>query len=92
MIKVWGKTLKRNKIIQSHTAEIRETFSEDAVLSGIYSICVKFDMPRPIVLNKHLRDIREFLIVKFIPDDFIEKVYFDKFEVEIFIEKKNKSV
>jgi hypothetical protein len=71
--------------------EVQELFSEEAVMSGIHSICVEFDMPRPIVLNKHLRDIREFLVVKFLPDDFIEKVYFEKFEVEIFIEKKNKS-
>ena len=89
MIKIWGKTLKKNKIILNHTVEIMDSFSEDVVLDGIYSICTEFDMPRPIVLKKHLRDIREFLFVKFLPDDFIEKVYFDKFEVEIFIEKKD---
>ena len=88
MVKVWGKTLKKNRIIQNHTAEVNEIFSKEAVLDGIYSICVELDMPRPIVLNKHLRDISDFLNVKFLPDDFIEKVNFDRFEVEIFIEKK----
>jgi hypothetical protein len=88
MIKIWGKTIKKNKITKSHTVEHYGVFSEDVVMDGIYSICVKFDMPRPIVLNKHSRDINEFLMVKFFPEDFIEKVDFDRFEIEIFIEKK----
>ncbi len=89
MIKIWGKTLKKNKIVLNHTVEIYEDFSEQAVLDGIYTICLKFDIPRPIMLNKHLRDIKNFLIVKFLADDFIEKVDFDKFEIDIFIVKKN---
>jgi hypothetical protein len=88
MLKIWGKTLKKNKIILSHTVEYDVIFSEDAVMDGINEICVEFDIPRPIVLNKHIKDIREFLIVRFLPDDFIESVSFDKMEVEIFIEKK----
>ena len=88
MLKIWGKTLKKNKIISSHTVEYDVIFSEDAVMDGINEICVEFDIPRPIVLNKHLKDIGEFLIVRFLPDDFIESVNFDKMEVEIFIEKK----
>lgn len=89
MIKIWGKTLNKNKMVLSHTVQMNEVFSEQVVLDGIYSICIKFDIPRPIVLNKHIKDINNFLIVKFLPDDFIEKVDFDKFEVDIFIEKNN---
>ena len=88
MIKIWGRTLKKHKIVKSHTVESDATFSEQEALDGINDICVEFDIPRPIVLNKHIKDINEFLMVRFLPDDFIEKVDFDKFEVEIFIEKK----
>jgi hypothetical protein len=88
MIKIWGKTIKKNKIKKSHTAEYYDIFNEDIVMDGIHSICMEFDIPRPIILNKHSRDINEFLMVKFLPEDFIEKVDFDRFEVEIFIEKK----
>ncbi len=88
MIKIWGRTIKKNKIIKSHTVEYYGTFTEDIVMDGIYSICLEFDIPRPIVLNKHERDISNFLMVKFFADDFIEKVDFDRLEVNVFIEKK----
>jgi len=90
MIKIWGKTLKKEKIILSHTVELYEVTDMEDLLDGVYDICIKFDMPRPIVLNKHLNDIKKFLTVRFLPDDFIEKVDFDKFEINIFIEKKDK--
>lgn len=88
MIKIWGKTLKKNKMVRSHTVEVDSVFDEQVAMDGINDICIEFDIPRPIVLNKHIKDINEFLMVRFLPDDFIEKVDFDKFEVEIFIEKK----
>ena len=90
MIKIWGKALKKNKIVKNHTVEFYQNFNEQVVLDGIYSICLEFDIPRPIILNKHKKDINEFLMVRFLPDDFIEKVDFDKLDIEIFIEKKNK--
>lgn len=89
MIKIWGKILRNNKIIKNHMIEINDDFSENSVFDGVYEICIKFDIPRPIVLNKHIKDMNKFLIMRFFPDDFIEKVDFDKFDIEIFVEKKN---
>ncbi len=88
MIKIWGKTIKKNKIKKSHTVEHYGRFSEDVVMDGINTICVEFDIPRPIMLNKHTRDINDFLMVKFFAEDFIEEVDFDRLEVNVFIEKK----
>ena len=65
-----------------------DIFSESSVLDCVDVICEKFDIERPIVLNKHRNDMREFALMRFFPEDFMEKVDFDKFEVEIFVEKK----
>ena len=88
MIKVWGKVLKRNKIIHNHTIETYGEFSENTVLECLYQICLKLDLPRPIILNKHTKDLNNFLFMRFFPDDFIEPVHFDKMDVHVIIEKK----
>ena len=84
MIKVWGKTKINNKIIKDCIVKFDEDFSEESILESVYKICIKFDIPRPIILDKHKKDMHEFLLMQFLPDDFIEEVDFDKFEIEIF--------
>ncbi|MCK5129491.1 MAG: hypothetical protein KAQ68_06555 [Clostridiales bacterium] len=88
MLKIWGKTIKKNKIIRSHMIQLDTNFTEDTVFCGVDTICEHFDIPRPIVLNKHKRDLNEFFLMRFLSEDFIEKVHFDKFEIEVYLEKK----
>lgn len=54
----------------------------------IQALCDPLDLPRPVILSKHLRDMGEFRHTRFRADDFIEDVPFDSFEVEELIEKK----
>lgn len=88
MLKIWGKTIKKNKIIKNHLVESDSMLSEETIFDGVDIICTKFDIPRPIVLDKHKRDMNDFFLMRFFPEDFIEKVNFDKFEIEIYLEKK----
>jgi hypothetical protein len=89
MLKIWGKTLKRNKIKDSHMVEYDMELTHEAVFNGLYEICKKFDLSSPIVLEKHKKDMDNFLLMRFSPQDFIEEVDFDRLEIEIYLEKKN---
>jgi hypothetical protein len=70
--------------------EYDSELTHEAALEGLCEICKKFDIARPIVLEKHKRDMDTFLLMRFSPQDFIEEVDFDRLEVEIYLEKKNK--
>ncbi|MDR0840261.1 MAG: hypothetical protein LBN26_02595 [Christensenellaceae bacterium] len=50
--------------------------------------CHALDLARPVILRKHLHDISAFSRVVFKPDDFMEQVVFDRFEIEILFDKK----
>ena len=63
-------------------------FDEDLIFDCIDDICKKFDIAHPVVLDKHKNDMNDFFMMRFFPDDFIEKVDFDKFEIEVYVEKK----
>ena len=55
--------------------------------------CRKLDIGRPIWLDKHQREWDEFGLTRFLPDDFLESVDFQRMEIE-FIDpdaKKKKS-
>ena len=55
--------------------------------------CRKLDIARPIWLDKHEREWEEFGQTRFLPDDFLESVDFQRMEIE-FIDtdaKKKKS-
>lgn len=48
----------------------------------------KLDIERPVVLNKHIRDLDEFLHTNFDASDFMDKIHFNRFGIEVFPEKK----
>ena len=54
----------------------------------VVPVCKELDLPRPVMLSKHERDLRQFSHVVFKPSDFIEPVAFDTFELTLFYEKK----
>ena len=56
----------------------------------ISALCEPLDLARPVILRKHENDLKRFSRVVFKPDDFMEAVNFDKFEIEIFPEEKKK--
>ena len=57
----------------------------------IHELCQDLDLCRPLILRKHVNDLKQFSRVVFKPSDFIEPVYFDEFEIEVLSEKKKRS-
>ncbi|MBP1926653.1 hypothetical protein J2Z76_002522 [Sedimentibacter acidaminivorans] len=91
MYKLWAKKIKHNKIISSITVKNNEdiSFSEkrDKCLK---EICQKFDLSVPLWLEKHRIEFSEFKYVTFYEDDFIDDIDFDKLEIELIDNEKNK--
>lgn len=60
----------------------------DDLKSAVAAICNEFDLSKPIVLEKHLNETASFNRTVFYPDDFVETVSFDSFEIEKIATKK----
>ena len=82
MGRYWGKILKNHKIIKDAVADGYTTGTSEDFEQMIQALCDPLDLPRPVILSKHLRDMGEFRHTRFRADDFIEEVPFDSFEVE----------
>jgi len=92
MIKIWGSIIRKNKISASHMVQIDAEPEIKIYMSAIRDICEQLDLEMPIILSKHKNDIEAFSLVRFLPSDFIEKVDFQRFEIEIFIDKDKKNI
>ena len=57
----------------------------------LHELCQDLDLCRPVILKKHVNDLKQFSRVVFKPADCIESVDFDEFEIEVIPEKKKKS-
>lgn len=89
-MKMWATIIKNHKRIAEATEELAEKKPSDVErwTDAIDAVCKELDLPRPVILSKHERDLRQFSHVVFKPSDFIEPVAFDTFELTLFYEKK----
>ena len=81
-MKFWGKIRIGEKLIKDAVVE-----SQD-FKGAVNLICDKFDLSKPIILEKHMNEIKNFNITVFQSDDFVESVKFDSFEIEKIVTKK----
>ncbi len=93
-MKLWGVLRKKQKIVASRVSEAAKNTNladEEWLHEAIGEICSALDIARPLILKKHAEDFARFSRVVFRKDDFIEKIGFDQFEIELIDEeKKNK--
>ena len=89
-MRIWAKTLKRQKIQSEVVREFALARPSD--LEGwtpvLHELCQALDLSRPVMLEKHVNELARFNHTQFRPSDFMETVSFDRFDVEILIEKK----
>jgi len=88
-VKIWAKILKHHKIINEAVREFPARPSDAEGWNSILTELAKpLDLARPVLLNKHVTELARFNRTIFTQADFIESVSFDRFEIEIFPEKK----
>lgn len=82
MARIWAKILKGDKILKDCMIDTEKYFSIDQFVEYIQDICYQLDIPNPMVLSNHFDKFSEFNHVKFVVDDFVEEVHFEKLVLE----------
>ena len=84
MYRLWAKTIKNNKIINSVDVKNGENITLDQKLKKCLSeIFIKLDVSAPVWLPKHKNEFNDFKKIIFTKDDFIDEVNFDRLEIEL---------
>ena len=77
--RLWGRMMKRQRILRQETVEIEDDDIEQAFLE----ICRRFDVQRPLQLPKHNREFENFGRTFYAAEHFTESVDFDRLEIEL---------
>ena len=92
-MKIWAKIIKNHKITEEAVREF--AFARPSDAEGwrpvVVALCKPLDLSCPVLLNKHVAELKRFSRTVFTQADFIESISFDRFEVEIFPEKKKET-
>lgn len=83
MLKIWGKIIKNGKLIKSETYVSDSVKIDDAMLESLEHFGRVFDIEVPLWQTNHTKQLGVFRKIIFRRDDFIDKIAFDKFEMEI---------
>lgn len=85
-MKVWAKVRKDNKTIAEHVVEIgcKHAIEVENWAEPIGELCRELDLSRPVILRKHIRDLESFSHTVFRAGDFMERIDFDRLEIELF--------
>ena len=82
MVRIWARVLKDEKIINQTIFEDCAEFNIRNFFEYISSICQTLDISTPVILSKHKIHFSTFNNCVFLPQDFPERVDFDKFVIE----------
>lgn len=89
-MRIWAKVIRAQRIADDLVREFGARPSDAEGWNAVLTeLCKPLDLSRPVLLQKHVRDLAQFGRVVFRPADFMESVSFDRFELEIFSEKKH---
>ncbi len=90
-MKLWARTTLGEKITRNFLFPLPGRLDILQLPDYLTAICGELDIPRPMILNKHFRQLNKFNHVVFKPDCFIESVDFDRFTVEIAVDSTKKT-
>lgn len=82
MIRIWAKTIKNGKITRSVIYEREGVTDYSLFFDYVREICERLDIPTPVVIKTHLFNYAKYNTVRFIPEDFVESVDFDRLILE----------
>ena len=79
MFRVWGRTFKSNKMLQSTTIEldIPDETRTHKVFMALEQICEEFDLSNPIWLYSNINEFKRIVRKRFYADSFVESIDFD---------------
>ena len=79
MFRVWGRTFKSNKMLQSTTIELDspDETRTHKVFMALEQICEEFDLSNPIWLDSNINEFKRIARTRFYADSFVESIDFD---------------
>lgn len=79
MFRVWGRTFKSNKMLQSTTIEldIPDETRTHKVFMALEQISEEFDLSNPIWLDSNINEFKRIARTRFYADSFVESIDFD---------------
>lgn len=89
-MKIWARLMCAHRI-ERETVKVFDTqrpSNAEAWAPVLAELCRELDISRPLMLKKHVSELARFGTTGFLPADFMEPCAFDRFELEIYPEKK----
>ena len=85
MFRVWGRTFKSNKMLQSTTIEldIPDETRTHKVFMALEQICEEFDLSNPIWLDSNINEFKRIARTRFYADSFVESIDFDYLDFSV---------
>ena len=78
MFRVWGRTFKSNKMLQSTTIELDiDDTRTHKIFKALEMICDEFDLSNPIWLESNIKEFKKTVRIKSCADSFVESIDFD---------------
>lgn len=77
--RLWGRIVKGTRILKSETVPCDPQDIDEALLA----LCRRFDVPRPLWLQKNEKDFASFGRTHFSQDHFMEPISFSRMEIEL---------
>lgn len=82
MVRIWAKIIKQDKIIKQCVFEKLESIDYSQFNSYLMEICSTLDIATPVLIKTHIFNYAKYNQVRFIQDDFVETIDFDKLVLE----------
>ena len=84
MFRVWGRTFKSNKMLQSTTVELdMDDTRTHKIFKALEDACLAFDLGKPIWLDSNVSDFKRHGKTRFTKANFVEDIDFDFLEMHI---------
>jgi len=85
MFRVWGKIIKKNKLVQDTVVELSDynLSRTQKVYKALEMMCYEFDLAKPIWLELNKKDFIQNARTRFTQDCFIEVIDFDYLDFQV---------
>ena len=88
-MKLWLKLITDSKITAHDTVDFPQSaLTPNWLRRTLQAPCAAMDIAVPVILKKHMNQLKQFSHTAFKSADFIEPITFDRFEIELIAEKK----
>ncbi|MBP5198921.1 MAG: hypothetical protein J6033_07705 [Lachnospiraceae bacterium] len=83
-MRIWARIWKENHMLSDMVVENHEADTRThKIFNALDEVCVKFDLSKPIWLDKNIADFKRNSKTRFSSDNFIDSIDFDYLEFMI---------